>query len=324
MMTTLSLARMLRSAGISAPRSTAAGRSPLLAPRWYAHGFNRPVVYRAAGIAAAALPRRARLRLAVAIAAVVARRFSVERAVVSANVARILPHATPADRAALVGDVFRNFAVCFADLIAANRRALRLGPLLAGVDGLPHLNAAARSGRGIVVLTAHLGNWELAGRLLALQGGRPTHVVVAADQDPGVEHFLRDAPAPVRFVVRRDHTSALPLLAALRRGEVVAMQGDRALGTRGDVAVPFFGADARFPLGPFVLARAAGVRVVPSFCVLGADRRYTIEVSEPIDVAPGGEHTALARWVAVLERVVRAHPEQWFNFFDVWSGAPAH
>src|SRR2546422_4443755 len=68
-MTTLSLARMLRSAGISAPRSAAAGRSPLLAPRWYAHGFNRPVVYRAAGIAAAALPRRARLRLAVAIPA---------------------------------------------------------------------------------------------------------------------------------------------------------------------------------------------------------------------------------------------------------------
>jgi lauroyl/myristoyl acyltransferase len=321
--TTLSLARMLRSAGIAAP-GPASGRPRLLPPRWYAHGFNRLVVYRAAGLAAAALPRPARLRLAVAIAAVVARRFSVERAVVSANVARILPRATPAVRAALVGDVFRNFAMCFADLIAANRRALTLGPLLAGVDGLPHLNTAARSGRGIVVLTAHLGNWELAGRLLALQGGRPTHVVVAADPDPGVEHFLRSAPAPVRFVVRRDHTSALPLLAALRRGEVVAMQGDRALGTRGDVAVPFFGADARFPIGPFVLARAAGVRVVPSFCVLGHDRRYTIEVGDPIDVPPGGEHAALAQWVAVLERVVRAHPEQWFNFFDVWSGAPAY
>ena len=65
-------------------------------------------------------------------------------------------------------------------------------------------------------------------------------------------------PAELRFVTRRHPTAMLPLVAALRRGEAVAMQGDRPLGTRGDAIVSFFGAPAAFPLGPFVLARAAG------------------------------------------------------------------
>jgi len=291
-------------------------------PTWYAHRLNRAAVYRAVALLAAMLPRAARLAAAGAVADLVARWLPAERAAVERAIARFVPAAPAGERAALVAATFRSFARCFADLIAANR-GRGLGWLCAGVAGLERLHAAATDGRGVVVLTAHVGNWELAGRLLALQLSRPTHVVVAAEADPGVERFLRRAPAPVRFVVRRDATSALPLVGALRRGAVVAMQGDRALGTRGDVAQPFFGAPAAFPVGPFVLARAAGVAVVPAFCVSTTDDRYAIEVGEPIDVAPGAEAAAQRRWVAALERVVAAHPTQWFNFFDVWSPAPA-
>src|SRR5207249_7575355 len=144
-------------------------------------------------------------------------------------------------------------------------------------------------------------------------------VVVAPEADAAVERFLRGAPGAVNFVTRREPRSVLPLMGALRRGEMVAMQGDRGLGNRGDVAMPFFGAPAPFPLGPFVLARAAGVPVVPSFCVFEPDRRYTIVVGEPITVKEGAEVEALGAWVTALEAAVRAHPEQWFNFFDAWS-----
>jgi Kdo2-lipid IVA lauroyltransferase/acyltransferase len=294
-----------------------------LAPRWYGHGLNRAAAYRASAVVAAVLPRPARLAVAAALAPLIARGLPGERAVVLANLARLAPSTSDAERERLVADVFRHFAICFADLVSTNRRQARSATLLAAVHGRGHLEAAGADGRGMILLTGHLGNWELAGRFLALGSARPTHVVVAAEIDPAVQRFLRGGPAPVRFVTRTHPTASVTLLAALRRNEIVAMQGDRALGTRGDVSVDFCGAPARFPLGPFLLARAAAAPVVAAFCTLGADRRYTITIGEPLRVQPDGERAALARWVAELEAAVRRHPEQWFNFFDVWGGAPA-
>ena len=127
----------------------------------------------------------------------------------------------------------------------------------------------------------------------------------------------------MRFVTLRTPADAVPLVAALRRGEIVGMQGDRALGHRGDVAVDFFGAPAPFPLGPFLLARAAGVPVLPAFCVLRPDARYTVIVQPPISVDRSAEEAALRRWVAGLATVIARYPTQWFNFFDRWSAADA-
>src|ERR1700675_1312147 len=105
----------------------------------------------------------------------------------------------------------------------------------------------------------------------------------------------------MRFVPRLHPAIGIELLAALRRGEVVAIQGDRALGTRGDVSIPLFGRPARFPLGPFLSARAAGVPIVPAFCVLDRGYRYTVQVPKPIFVERGEEHAAAGAWVGLLE-----------------------
>jgi KDO2-lipid IV(A) lauroyltransferase len=284
--------------------------------------LNRTATYRLAAAAAAGLPRPVRLRAAAAIAGVASRWLPAERAAVSAAMARIAPGRDRRAHTALVTDVFRHFGMCFADLIAANRRPGAPERLLAHVAGREHLLGATAAGRGAVIVTAHVGNWELGGRLLAAHLGRPTHVVVHAEPDPGVERFLRDGPSPVRFVRPHDPRFGLPLVGALRRGEIVALQGDRALGNRGDEMVAFFGGPASLPLGPFVLARAARVPVLATFCLLRPDRRYGITVSEPIDVS-GDAAAGLRRWVGVLEETVRRHPAQWFNFFDVWSPAGA-
>jgi KDO2-lipid IV(A) lauroyltransferase len=288
-------------------------------PAWYTHRFNRAGSYRLAHAVGGVLPRPVRVRVAAAASRVLAPWFSSERAVVQANVARIAAASTARAQAALVRAVFRNFAICFADLLTTNRDH-EVTSLLARVEGEDHLRASTGRRRGLIVLTAHLGNWELAGRLLAQRAARPTHVVVAAEADPEVERMLRGpASSPVHFVVRDEPTAALPLVAALRRDEVVALQGDRGLGNRGDVSVPFFGAPASFPLGPFVLARASGASVVPAFCIMQRDRRYAIQVGTPMHVGVDGERAALAHWVSVLETMVRRHPDQWFTFFDPWS-----
>jgi KDO2-lipid IV(A) lauroyltransferase len=216
----------------------------------------------------------------------------------------------------LTAGVFRDFAMCFSDLVSTNRQPIaQLLGYVAAIRGAEHVGTASG---GIVSVTAHVGNWELAGRLLAARSSRRTHVVVDPHEAPELERWVRRDGDGVRFVPRAHAGVGVQLLAALRRGEVVALQGDRALDGRGNVWLPFFGRPAPFPLGPFVLARAAGVPVAPAFCVLDAGHRYTVRVEEPIKVDRGEEENAARAWVGLLEGVVREHPTQWFNFFDVW------
>jgi KDO2-lipid IV(A) lauroyltransferase len=260
--------------------------------------------------------------VARAIGRAIGLRLTEERAHVRSNLARVLPEASPAVLNAAVGETFANFGACFIDLLTLNRQPpdALLG-YLAGVDGEGHTDAVWADCRGAILLTAHLGNWELGGRMVAERSGRITHVVLSTEEDPDLERYLRIDNPRLRFVTRRHAASTIGLLAALRRGELVAMQADRPAGGRGDVAVPFFGEPACFPIGPFLLARAAGVPVVPAFCRIERGGRYRITIEPPIWVNAGEEQTGLATMVAVLERTIRAHPTQWFTFFDV-GGAP--
>jgi lauroyl/myristoyl acyltransferase len=283
------------------------------APRWYWHPFNRALAYRLAeGLER--LPRRWRVALARRLGALALRRMPAERAAVRATLATVTG-ASGAPLDALTRRVFQDFAVCFSDLVTTNRRpAERLLDYVARVSESPVFEGST----GLVSVTAHVGNWEMAGRLLAGRTRRRTHVVVAPEAVGGLERWVRRDGEGVRFVARGPAGVGVELVAALRRGEIVALQGDRAIGTQGDVLIPFFGRPAPFPLGPFILARAAGVPVVAAFCLLEPDDRYAISMAPPLGVQRGDEPDAARRWVAVLEEIVREHPTQWFNFFDVW------
>jgi KDO2-lipid IV(A) lauroyltransferase len=246
-----------------------------------------------------------------------------ERESVRRNLSRVLARGGSHRLDAVLSRVFTNFARCFSDLLTVNQASVETSRYLESVSGEEHLVAAALPGHGLVVPTAHLGNWELGGRLLAARWGRPTHVVLSAEEDPAVEVLLRRDGHGVRFVTRGAPTASLALLAALRRNEVVAVQGDRATGGPADLRVPFFGSPAAFPLGPFLLARATEAPVLPAFCVLGRNARYRIFLEAPIWVKPGGEEAGLRQLVTVMERYVTSYPDQWFNFYDFWSASDA-
>ena len=298
---------------MSRVESPSAVRAPL--PRWYAHRYNRSELYRLVAAATRWLPRPTRLELARRIGHLAPRVLPAERAAVR-NTLSVMTGAVGSRLAELTRDVFGEFAMCFGDLIVASRRPARVSAHMGPVRGIEQL---LRQEGAVVSLTAHVGNWELAGRLLAQHSARPTHVVVAVEEARALERWLRRDGDGVRFVARAQPTVSLTLMAALRRGEAVALQGDRALGNRGDVMVPFFGRPAPFPVGPFQLARAAAVPLVPAFCTLGADREYVVRVLDPLPVVRGAEEDGLRTWVANLERVVAEKPTQWFNFFDIWN-----
>jgi Kdo2-lipid IVA lauroyltransferase/acyltransferase len=174
-------------------------------------------------------------------------------------------------------------------------------------------------GKGVIVLSAHLGNWELGAAALA-QRGYPFHAVALWQPDPKLNELYqsyrtRRCINPIPF-----GRAARECIAVLRRNEIVALVGDRDF-TAARNTVEFFGRPARLPDGPAKLALATGAPILPTFMVRTADDTFTYVLGEPIWA--DREHDTLPdvmrKIAAVLERVISQHSEQWFLFHDLWD-----
>jgi phosphatidylinositol dimannoside acyltransferase len=195
-------------------------------------------------------------------------------------------------------------------------------------DGLERWTELCASGGGFILVTAHVGNWEVGSMVPATAEARAVHVVREAEADPQAQEYIAELIRKQGGGLYITHFAEDPrlgllLLDALRRGEIVALQGDRPR-TGGRVAgVTLFGRPFPLPVGPAVLARAAGVPLVPVFVFREGRRRYRAEIRPPIHVAPAAEspagiEEALRRFAAELERAIAAEPHQWFCFRRLW------
>jgi len=186
-----------------------------VARRWYSHRYNRPDLY---GLAARLgwLPRPLRLALARQIGRLAPRLVPAERAAIRETLAQFT-NATGSRLDALTAQAFVDFAMCFSDLVSTNRQPrVQLAAYVAGTEGVERLRGLTG---GFISLTAHVGNWELAGRLLAGQCARPTHVVVAPEEMKELERWVRrdgKAFASLRGPVRRCRSSWSPRCGAAR------------------------------------------------------------------------------------------------------------
>jgi predicted LPLAT superfamily acyltransferase len=156
-------------------------------------------------------------------------------------------------------------------------------------------------------------------------------------EDKPAEILLRNLMASERLKIvdlRNGVPATLELLQALRRNEIVAMQGDRIY-QRHSAEAPFFSQPTPFPLGPFLLSQVSGAPVMPGFVVREGWLRYRAMMGDPIaapshassavtsdgqhDDRDAGLHEALCVAVQFLEKTLTAHYDQWMNFFDFWS-----
>lgn len=197
--------------------------------------------------------------------------------------------------------------------------------LVESVVGYSHILEGREKGGGVLLLTAHLGNWEVGGLMLA-EMREPVHVVLVPDIFPAVERARQalHARAGIREIrVDRTFAPTLSVLRALKENSIVAMQGDRDFNNTG-IAVPFFGRDAYFPRGPFLVAMATPATVLPAFIVRMPDGRYRAIVETPLEIDRGRDREAalrrnVERYVAILERYVSQNPEQWYCFYPFWE-----
>jgi KDO2-lipid IV(A) lauroyltransferase len=182
-------------------------------------------------------------------------------------------------------------------------------------------------GRGAIILTMHIGHWDLGLKLLPAFGV-PVHVVMLEEVPEEVSRFAREArESPLVRVhqMGRSPLLAVELMAALRRGELVAVQADRAAG-RATALTELFGAEAPLPTGPVQLAMATGAPVLPLFVLFDGGGKHRLLALEPMrfGLRAGGSNDmdeAMARVARMMESVLSRYPDQWFNFYDVWPSA---
>jgi predicted LPLAT superfamily acyltransferase len=187
--------------------------------------------------------------------------------------------------------------------------------------------AAIGEKKGVILVTGHVGSWEVMAHLLR-RLETPVTLVMYDGVPPAMRRTLDRLSEGRSFqVLYTDGSpaSAASILAVLRRGEVVGMMGDRVLAGR-SIEVDFCGGRARLPVAPYVVAATSGAPLLSVFAVRTGRRCYALhaETAGPFAYADRRDRSAdLARWAGEfarrLESVLRAHPYQWGNFFAFWS-----
>lgn len=200
--------------------------------------------------------------------------------------------------------------------------------LKVNLGGRHQLAALLSEGRGLVLVTAHVGCWQLA---MSSLSNLETRVSLLMHREAGDldRQFFEHAggPSPYGIIDPAGFLGgALEMLQVLKHGEVLCIMGDRVMGgERGTVGVDFLGEEVELPFSPYKLASATGAPLAVIFPYRSAEGGYALQVARVIRV-PGelGRNAAAyrpyaAEFAAALELFVAEHPYQFFNFFDMWG-----
>lgn len=189
------------------------------------------------------------------------------------------------------------------------------------------IRAGLEEGKGALLLTCHLGNWEAMAQCLSCIEA-PVTLVMYDGVQPKVKEALEDLSAKQSFEVLYTDggpTAAAGILAALNRGSIVGLMADRTFAGRG-VDLPFLGGLATFPVGPYSIAAASGAPVFQVFAIRTAGYAYEFSAFAMGHLKYTNRRNKQAdfeRWGAEfagrLESFTRRHPEQWGNFYDFWK-----
>lgn len=298
--------------------------------RWYQHRFHNTTALRLIFVIMPRLPRVLHPPVAAVTSLVFFLILKAERRAVTGNLRQV----SGKRGLALQWKVYKVF-YSFCDLMVSYcyvpqaTDSQLLDMLVDADDGGAKIDQCLAAGNGLIVWTAHVGNWEFASRLLAMHG--PVNVARVVEDKPA-EIILRNLMASERLKtvdLKGGVQATIELLQALRRNEIVAMQGDRVY-QRHTFDVPFFSRPTKFPLGPFLLSQVSGAPLLPVFVIRRSWLRYQVLMGDLIAPVPSpvnrddrdaGLYEAMSQAAGFLEKTLAIHYDQWMNYFDFWPVA---
>jgi len=244
------------------------------------------------------------------------------RRLVLNHLAIILPGSARAMNYLRVFRTFHNYSWTISEAAIHKLNKEEFAYEFVGPEWLDQLAAAP----GAIVLTAHMGNYDLGAALFAEKFHREIRLVRAPEPDARTaQHLSASLEKSGEGAVKVDYNTAgallsFDLLNALRGGEIVSIQGDRIDDDLAEIRATIFGQEVRLPNGPFVLAQVSRAPIYPLFIARTGYRSYEIIVREPIEVLRTGRDReddlarAVEKWAEVLEQLLAERWDQWFAF----------
>jgi KDO2-lipid IV(A) lauroyltransferase len=298
-----------------------------------------------------ALPHNASRTLGAAVGRLGHQLFRRHREIARRNISRAFPDLSPAEHRRLVAACFRHFGGALCDLISSARFDAVESCRRFSYEGWEHLDAAQRRGRGVFLLGAHHGYWEISGRPIGLYKGG-IHTVARPADNPRLERELARLREQNGYRVIHKRGAARRMLQALRAGERVGILPDQRVKASEGIEVPFFGRPAATTPVLARLSLRSGAPVVPVFAYPQPRGRYHLVIRPPIlpeEVSAGanggrggtgatggtGADTGLGtnagadsapavfaltrRYLEVIEEEIRLHPEMWLWMHQRWE-----
>lgn len=193
-------------------------------------------------------------------------------------------------------------------------------------DGEENLREIVRRGKGGILLSAHVGNWEAAGHLLKRLNTRVSVVMFDGEQQQ-IKEYLESVTGRRNLnviLVKPDLSHVYAMGEALQNNELICLHADRFLEGNKTVRRNFLGEEANFPLGPFILAASFKAPVSLVFAFKETRSHYHFFGSPILECGAEESKTAfrqrlLDAFVEALDQKVKMYPEQWFNYFNFWA-----
>jgi KDO2-lipid IV(A) lauroyltransferase len=286
--------------------------------RWRAFKAMQSIVER--------LPRSWAYALAV-LAARFAWMFSpLARPRLDYNLAIVCPELTPVELRKLSWVNFRNHAKAYADLMMLPRMNVEAMRPLMHVDGLENLAQARAIGKGVLVVSCHMGSYEVAAAIWSATVS-PVSLFAEELEPRALFEWYRDTRARLGISVLPLHLGGLrKVTQALQEQEIVITAIDRDITGTGNV-MPFFGRPAPIPMGPAAIALRMGTPLLPACVYRLPDDTYRAETAPPVIAQPTADPRAdevrvTQELLRHIEGFIRRHPEQWHVPHRIWEGAP--
>jgi lauroyl/myristoyl acyltransferase len=245
---------------------------------------------------------------------------------VVANLRVVAPELGERERRALALRTYRSYTREHADLLQS--LSMDQGALGAFMSPQSDFDRARADGRGLLLVTGHLGNYELGGGLLRVLFGAPVTAVVLPERDASVNALRREMRATLgiqTLEIGEAVDTVLRIRRVLEQNGIVALVADRPVG-RDRVDVEFFGRPTGFLRSPALIGYLTGAPLVPSFILRQEGGRYVGLALDPIRVEQSGDRdanvkAAMQAFARALEDQVRKYPHLWYQFYPYWGPA---